>query len=79
MTAEAAEWMEEEVKVQECRYKGIVEEIDALEPQREQWTEDFLNIIQTKGFNVTGDQRRKIPKKDIPKKPDRPDALRVIW
>lgn len=79
ISAEAKAWLEEEIGVQDARYKTIVEEIDAIEGDREKWIEEFLAIIQSKGFNVTGDQRRKISPDEIPDKPDRPDAMRVIW
>ncbi len=79
MIKEAKSWMEEEIAAQEVRYKTIVDEIDGKEEQREQWIEEFLSIIQTRGFHVTGDMTRKIPKEEIPNKPNRPDAMRVIW
>jgi len=79
MLPEAEAWHQEEIQAQNVRYRGIVEEIDALEPEREKWIEEFLSIIQTKGFNMTGDTRRKIGKQEIAEKPDRPDAMRVIW
>ena len=79
MTKQAKSWMEEEIAAQETRYKNIVEEIDGIEEQRSEWIEEFLSLIQTRGFHVTGDMTRKIPKEEIPEKPDRPDAMRVIW
>ena len=77
--AETEAWFNEEVAAQETRYASIVKEIDAMTPQREKWYEEFLEIIQTKGFNWDGDNRVPIKKEDIPTKPDRPDAMRVIW
>ena len=79
MSPEAKVWIDDEIEAQEQRYKSIVEEIDALEETRAEWIEEFLNLIQTRGFFVTGNTKVKIPKDDIPKKPDRPDAMRVIW
>lgn len=79
MTAEAKAWMEKETATQEDRYKAIVDEQDALIPDREKWYAEFLEIVQTKGFNFTGDQRRVIPKEEIAEKPDRADAMRVVW
>jgi len=38
-------------------------------PQREKWVEQFLRIIQTKGFNMNGDLRRVIKPGEIAKKP----------
>ena len=48
-----------------------------LAPQRERWYREFLDIVQTKGFNVSGDQRRAIKPAEVPKKPKRPD--RVVY
>lgn len=79
MTPEAKAWMERETASQEDRYKAIVDEQDALIPEREKWYAEFLEIVQTRGFNMTGDQRRVISKEEIAEKPDRPDAMRVVW
>jgi len=79
MTAEAKAWMEKEVQAQEDRYKAIVDEQDDLIPEREKWYAEFLEIVQTRGFSVTGDTRRPISKEEVPEKPDRPDAMRVVW
>ncbi len=79
MTKEAKAWMEEEMVAQEARYKNIVDEIDGIEEQRAEWIEEFLSLIQTRGFHVTGDMTRKVSKEEIPKKPKRADAMRVIW
>lgn len=68
-TKESAAWFEENVAEQEVRYAAIVKEQDELGPQRERWVEEFLRIIQTKGFNVTGDTRRVIKPEEIAKKP----------
>ncbi len=78
-TPEATAWIDEETAAQQARYEAIVKEMDALIPQREQWYAEFLHIVQTRGFNVTGDQRRPIPKEEVPTKPDRDDAMRVVW
>jgi len=66
---EAAGWVQENVAEQKARYAAIVKEQDELGPQREQWVAEFLHIIQTKGFNVNGDQRRVIKPGEIAKKP----------
>jgi hypothetical protein len=79
MIKEAKAWMEQEIEAQEARYKTIVEEIDGIEEQRAEWIEEFLSLIQTRGFHITGDMTRKVAKEEIPEKPDRPDAMRVIW
>jgi len=79
MTKEAKAWMDEELVAQEARYKAIVEELDGISEERAEWIDEFLRLIQTRGFNVTGDTKRKIPDAEMPKKPARPDATRVIW
>lgn len=79
MTAEAKSWLEKEIASQEDRYKAIVDEQDDLIPEREKWYAEFLEIVQTRGFSFTGDERRPIPKDEVPEKPDRPDAMRVVW
>jgi len=76
---EAKAWMDEETAAQEVRYKAIVDEIDGIEDERAEWIEEFLRLIQVRGFNVTGDQKRKIPDEEMPTKPKRADAMRVIW
>ena len=66
---EAAGWVKENVAEQKARYAAIVREMDELGPQREKWVAQFLQIIQTKGFNVNGDMRRVIKPGEIAKKP----------
>ncbi len=78
-TKEAAAWLEEEVAAQLQRYQAIVDEQTALTPEREKWYAEFLHIVSTRGFNVTGDMRRVISKDEIPEKPDRDDAMNVVW
>ena len=78
-SAEAEAWLKDEIAAQETRYQAIVDEQTALIPEREQWYADFLNIISTKGFNVTGDMRRVIGEDELPTKPDRDDAMKVVW
>jgi len=76
---EAKAWMKDEAAAQEVRYKDIVDEIDGKEAEREEWIEEFLRLIQTSGYYMTGDQKRIIPDEEMPKKPKRADAMRVIW
>jgi len=79
MGKEAESWMREEAAAQEVRYKAIVDEIDGIEAEREEWIDEFLRLIQTSGYYITGDQKRKIADEEMPKKPKRADAMRVIW
>jgi hypothetical protein len=62
-------WFRENIAEQKKRYEAIVKEQDDLAPQREKWVEQFLQIIQTRGFNVTGDTRRVVKPSEIAKKP----------
>jgi hypothetical protein len=62
-------WVKENVAEQKARYAAIVQEMDELGPQREKWVEQFLQIIQTRGFNMNGDMRRVIKPGEIAKKP----------
>ena len=53
--------------------------MEGIQEERNGWYARFLDIIQNKGFNMNGDTRVQIKKEDIPKRPDRPDADKVIW
>jgi hypothetical protein len=68
-TKEGAAWVKENLAEQKKRYAAIVKEQDELAPQREKWVADFLQIIQTYGFSVSGDTRRVIKPNEVPKKP----------
>ena len=76
---EAQAWMDDEITAQEARYKAIVDEIDGIEDQRAAWIDEFLRLIQTSGYYITGDQKRLIADEEMPTKPKRADAMRVIW
>ena len=66
---EADAWFTENIAEQKKRYAAIVKEQDELGPQREKWVEQFLQIIQTRGFNVSGDTKRVIKPSEIARKP----------
>ncbi|MEM4724335.1 MAG: hypothetical protein QXP01_04930 [Candidatus Hadarchaeum sp.] len=70
-------WLKQELKEQQERYKKIVAEMEALSPQREQWIEEFFQRIQTRGFCVHKDIRRRIKPEEIPPRPKR--KLRVVY
>ncbi len=70
-------WLQEEIKEQQARYKKIVAEMEALAPERDKWVEDFLQHIQTRGFNMHADLRRKVGAHEIPKRPKR--KFRVVF
>jgi hypothetical protein len=73
----ALEWINENLAEQEARYRAIAKEMDGLEPTRRKWYAEFLKIIQTRGYNVTGDTRRAIGRNEVPRKPARRD--RVVY
>lgn len=67
--AEVFAWLEEEVTEQDERFAKIVAEMKALDPQRDQWYEEFFDRLKKYGFNTDGDQRVKIPDEELPTKP----------
>ncbi len=67
----AQAWMKENVAEQKKRWKAIFDEQEALWPKRRKWYAWFLKTIQTQGFNMDGDMRRKITKAELPKEPKR--------
>ena len=72
---EATAWLEEEIAEQQARYEKIVADMEALNEQREQWYAEFLERIQTVGFNEDGDRRVKIKADDVPVRPDAPHKV----
>lgn len=75
---EVRSWLKMEEAEQQQRYEEIVREMDALDPKREVWVDDFLQRIQTEGFNMDGDRKLKIPAEKVPKKPANP-KVRVVY
>jgi hypothetical protein len=69
--AEAERWLRQEIAEQRRRFRKIVREQDALGPKRERWVADFLQRIQTRGFNVHSSDLRKIRAEEIPARPKR--------
>jgi len=74
---EVRAWLKGELRDQQERYKKIVAEMEALSPQRETWIKEFFERIQTRGFCVHWDIRRKIGPEEIPPRPRR--KLRVVY
>ena len=75
---DAQAWVLEQVAAQKKRHAAIQKEMNEdLAAQRERWYAEFLETIQTRGFNANGDQRVRIPKAGVPRKPKRPD--RVVY
>lgn len=77
MTKEEAAFVKQELAEQIDRYRKIVQEQEALTPQREKWVKGFLERIQTRGFHVHAGMRRTIPKNEIRPRDGRP--LQVIF
>jgi hypothetical protein len=76
---DAEAWLKENVAEQKKRYAAIVKEQNDLAPKREKWVAEFLRIIQTYGFNVTGDTRRIIKPHEVPKKPKGMKRHQVVF
>jgi len=63
-------WLKQNIAEQKKRHRAIAKEMnDVLAPQRVKWYKQFLKDISTTGFNVNGDTKRVIAKKDLPKPP----------
>ncbi len=77
MTKEEATFVKQELAEQIDRYRKIVQEQEALTPQREKWVKGFLERIQSRGFHVHAGMRRAIPKNEIRPRDGRP--LQVIF
>lgn len=74
-SAEASKWLAEEIAEQQARYEKIAADMEAINEQREQWYAEFLERIQTVGFNEDGDRRVPIKSDDIPVRPDGPHKV----
>jgi L-rhamnose mutarotase len=61
-------WLKENIAEQKKRHRAIMKEMNTdLAKTRAKWYRDFIKEISTTGFNVTGDMKRVIAKKDLPK------------
>lgn len=76
-SAEVQAWIDAEVAAQERRYRAIVRKMDALDPKRRRWIREFYARIQTRGYCVHADIRRKVPPEEIPALP--PGKIRVVF
>lgn len=74
---EVQAWLDREVREQERRYRKIAREMDALDAKRKKWVREFYERIQTRGWCVHADIRRKIRPEEIPPVP--PGKIRVVW
>jgi hypothetical protein len=71
------EWLDNNLAQQQLRHAAIVDDMEQLTEQRDQWIEEFLQRIQTRGFNYNCDALRKILKDELPVKPERP--FKVVY
>ncbi len=77
LTKDELSWMKVEVEEQRKRYDKIVQDMEALTPDRERWVKQFLERIQVRGVHVHFNLRRVVPKSEIRPRDGRP--LQVIY
>ena len=77
LTKDELAWLKAELDDQRTRYDKIVQEQEALTPQREKWVKEFLERIQVRGVHVHFNIRRVVPKSEIRPRDGRP--LQVIY
>lgn len=70
-------WLRQELQEQAARYRKIQSQMDSLTPRRERWIKEFLERIQTRGFNVHSGILRKIKAEELHKRRKR--KLRVVY
>ena len=75
---EALAWLKKEIAEQTVRYRKIEHEMNVtIAKQRDKWIEEFLQRIQTRGYDVHFNMMRKIKPEEIPKKPKR--KFKVVY
>lgn len=74
--AEVAAWIARELREQEQRYRRIAREMDALDSRRRRWIQEFYRRIQTSGFYLHADIKRRIGPEEIPPLPKK---VRVVY
>ena len=74
----ALDWIKSNVREQKTRYNAIVKEMEALTPKRKKWIKEFLKVIQTRGFNMDGDDKIVLDPSQLPVKPEGCEDL-VVW
>lgn len=71
-------WLQREAKEQVARYKKIEKQMNVtIAPERDGWIAAFLERIQSRGFFIHSDMKRKIKPEEIPAKPNR--KFRVVF
>jgi len=69
---EAQAWLKKEIVEQKARYRNIEHDMNVtIARQRDKWIAEFLQRIQTRGYNVHFSMLRKIKPEEIPKRPKR--------
>jgi hypothetical protein len=69
-------WVKENISEQKKRHRAIMKEMNEdIAPQRVKWYKEFLKNVSTTGFNVNGDMKRVIAKKDLPAPRKRKDKV----
>jgi hypothetical protein len=65
-------WLQREAKEQAARYKKIEKQMNVtIAPERDGWIAAFLERIQSRGFFIHSDMKRKIKPEEIPIRPKR--------
>ncbi len=78
ISPEEQAWLEQEIAEQEDRFAAIAREMEALEPRRRKWYQEFFDRITALGFNADGDNKVRIAAADLPVQPEgRKDQ--VVW
>jgi hypothetical protein len=68
----AAAWLRKEITEQKARFRTIEHEMNvSIARQRDQWIDEFLHRIQTRGYHVHFNMQRRIKPEEIPKRPKR--------
>lgn len=69
---EVQAWLKKETAEQKARYRRIEREMNVgIAAKRDRWIDDFLERIQSRGYNVHFNILRKIKPEEIPKRPKR--------
>ncbi len=69
---EVQAWLKKEIAEQKARYRKIEHEMNvSIAAKRDRWIDDFLERIQSRGYNVHFNILRKIKPEEIPKRPKR--------
>ena len=75
---EAQAWLKQEIAEQKARYRRIEHQMNVtIAGKRDKWIAEFLERIQTRGYNVHFNMLRKIRPEEIPKKPRR--RFKVVY